>query len=326
MKVSVVMATFNGTAFLHEQLESILAGELTPDELIIVDDRSTDGTVELAKRICLQYPSVNVEILQNEVNVGPSRTFMRAVAKSTGDILFFADQDDVWNANKIKSFVDLFAEQEGLLMAYSDGNIVHAGLEATGRTIFSSRNKAHLDQGGDRAPLEVAANPDIKGCTMALNAPYARALFDKSDPASVEYWGHDHWAALFAYGLGTVAVINAPLIKHRIHGGNASAGMRFNPFNAAHRRDYLKKARAQGSTYYVGRYESAITHTLLSEREFSRPLLDALHTLRSISERRRDLRTLPLPRRFCAAWKLKQEGVYTRFYNGFYTLLRDTFL
>lgn len=326
MKVSVLMATFNGTAFLQQQLESILEGERLPDELIIVDDRSTDGTLELAQRTCLKYPSVHTVILQNEQNTGPSRTFMRAVANSTGDLLFFADQDDVWSSEKIKSFVGLFGEQEDLLMAYSDGTIVNADMDATGRTIFSTRNKAHLDQGGDRSPLEIVANPDIKGCTMALNGSFARRLFDKSDPASVEYWGHDHWAALFAYGLGKVAVINDPLIDHRIHGSNASAGMRFNPFNAAHRRDYLKKVRDQGNTYFVGRYRAALDQALRSEERFSAPLLEALQTLMSISERRSDLHKLPLLRRGYAAWKLHREGLYTRFYNGFYTFLRDAFL
>ena len=147
MSVSVLMATFNGTAFLQEQLTSILEGEGLPDELIIVDDCSSDGTVELAKRTCLQYPKVHTVLLQNESNMGPSRTFMRAVAHSTGDLLLFADQDDVWLPGKIKAFVDHFAERTGLLMAYSDGCIVNEDLDATGHTIFSTRNKAHLEQG-----------------------------------------------------------------------------------------------------------------------------------------------------------------------------------
>ena len=326
MKVSVLMATFNGTAFLQEQLASILEGERLPDELIIVDDCSSDGTVELTKRTCLQYPSVHTVLLQNESNMGPSRTFMRAVAHSSGDLLLFADQDDVWLPRKIKSFVDHFAERTGLLMAYSDGSIVNAAMEATGHSIFSTRNKAHLDQGGDRAPLEVAANPDIKGCTMALDGQFTRSLFAETDPAFVGYWGHDHWAALFAYGMGPVDVINAHLIKHRIHGGNASAGMRFNPFSAAHRRDYLKKVRGQGNTYFVERYGAALAQATQFGTRFSPALLEALHTLVNISERRQDLRSLSFPRRFGAAWKLYREGVYTKFYNGIYTLLRDTLL
>lgn len=326
MKVSVLMATYNGAAYLGEQLKSILEGDRPLDELVIVDDGSSDGTLAMARRICEGYPSVSLVIRENANNIGASSTFARAVKESSGDLVLFADQDDIWMPGKIKAFEDLFTEHPELLMAYSDGDIMDAAMQPTGRTIFSTRNKAHLERGGDRLPLEVAANPDIKGCTMALNGSFARRIFAEIDPASLAHWGHDHWAALFAYGLGPVEVIAAPFIKHRIHGGNASAGMRFNPLNAAHRRRYLKKAREQGGSYFVDRYKVAIDHARRSGTEFSPALLQALEVMLAISERRRDLRLLSFLRRVGAAWQLHREGVYDRYYNGIFTLLRDTLL
>lgn len=323
MKVSVLMATYNGAAYLHEQLRSILEGVRPPDELIIVDDGSSDGTAALVQHVCEGYPSMTLVIRMNASNLGASPTFGRAVMESSGDIVLFADQDDVWSPGKIKAFVNLFMERPEILMAYSDGDIVDTASQPTGRTIFTTRNKAHLGQGGGRSPEEVAANPDIKGCTMALNGPFARRLFTEIDPAALAHWGHDHWAALFAYGLGPVAVIAEPLIKHRIHGGNASAGMRFNPLNSAHRQRYLRKAREQGRSYFVDRYKIAIEHALKMGTEFSPPLLGALETMLAISERRRDLHSLPFLRRIAGAWRLLRKGVYHRYYNGIFTLLRD---
>ncbi|MBK8339049.1 MAG: glycosyltransferase [Flavobacteriales bacterium] len=326
MTVSVVMATYNGAAYVQEQVDSILTNERPPDELLVVDDGSSDGTMEVLNAIAAKHPSLRVEVLRNERNIGATLTFVRAVLGSTGDIVLFADQDDSWHAHKIGVLLKCFTDRPGLLMAYSDGSITNAALQPDGRSIFSTRNKAHLALGAARDAQEIAANPDIKGCTMALDGAFARRLFGESDPAFAHYWGHDHWAALFALGLGPVEVVLEPLILHRFHGRNASGAVRFNPFSAALRRQYLRAVRAQEADHFVMRYRLAITQAQRFGATFSPMLLEALKELLHLSEQRRDLRTLPTLARIRAALRIHRRGAYDRHYNGVYTLLRDIFL
>ncbi|MBP6391832.1 MAG: glycosyltransferase [Flavobacteriales bacterium] len=326
MKVSVVMATYNGAAYVQEQIDSILTNERPPDELIMVDDGSSDGTLAVLNAVAAMHPTLRVVVLRNERNIGATLTFVRAVLESTGDVVLFADQDDRWHANKIGLLVKCFTDRPGLLMAYSDGSITNAALQPDGRSIFSTRNKAHLALGAARDAQEIAANPDIKGCTMALDGAFARRLFEESDPAFARYWGHDHWAALFALGLGPVDVVREPLLLHRFHRRNSSGAVRFNPFSAAQWRQYVSRARAQEADHFVMRYRLAIAQARRFGALFAPTLLKALGELLRLSEQRRDLRNLEPLARIRAGLRIHRSGAYHRHYNGVFTLLRDLFL
>ena len=96
--ISVCMATFNGGKFIREQLESILS-QLPPDaEIIIADDGSTDDTL-------LVVDSLNesrIRVLPAERHLGVIYNFERALRASKGEIVFLADQDDVWLPGKVE--------------------------------------------------------------------------------------------------------------------------------------------------------------------------------------------------------------------------------
>jgi glycosyltransferase involved in cell wall biosynthesis len=326
MKISVLMATHNGAKHVEEQLMSILSGSRLPDEMVIVDDGSTDRTPALVQAMVHAWPDLQWVFSNNGSNLGASLTFANAVKLSTGDLLFFADQDDVWAANKAECFETLFSNKPELLMAYSDGSIVDQDLRPTGQTIFSTRKHADLQAGGSRQALDIAANPDIKGCTMALNGAFARTLFAGTDKRAFACWGHDHWAALFAYGLGEVAVIGQELILHRFHAKNTSAATRFNPANPEHWSKYIRAAKQQGIHYFVDRYTMALERVEQYTPEFSGNLTDALARMLAISKDRRDMRSLALPGRLRKAWGMYRAGVYRKHYNGLFTLLRDIWL
>lgn len=322
MTCSVVMATYNGSAYVQEQLTSILEGHRVPDELIVVDDLSTDGTVDIVRNTLAAYPQVRFLLLQNDVNIGASKTFLKGIAQSTGDVVFLADQDDRWAPEKVARMMVIFQKRHDTCMAYSDGTITDAALGPDGRTIFSSRSKAHLERGADRDPHEVAVDPDIKGCTMALNGSFARDLVGDSDPDVALYWGHDHWLALMALGTGRVHVVPEQLILHRFHGRNTSSAVRFNALSIAHWRKYWRAARKQTLDHFTERYRRAVQQ---AERipHFSPALLGALRDLLAVSMRRRTLAGKALPGRLRDAFRLYREGIYHRYYNGALTFLRD---
>src|ERR1035441_10068805 len=111
------MCTYNGAAFVGAQLESILAQSRSPDEIILCDDGSTDGTVDVVKKISDKYPD-KIKIFQNERRLGSCRNFERAIRLITGDLIFLSDFDDVWFPEKVATMIRVFAEDPGFVMAY----------------------------------------------------------------------------------------------------------------------------------------------------------------------------------------------------------------
>jgi glycosyltransferase involved in cell wall biosynthesis len=127
---SVLMTTYNGERFIEEQLRSILEQTIRDGELIIVDDCSTDTTIQKILTVLKTYSGavsidhvpgddssahisglvfeylINkgwiIRLYVNEHNLGWMRNFHNGIGYVTGEIIYFADQDDIWNKNKIE--------------------------------------------------------------------------------------------------------------------------------------------------------------------------------------------------------------------------------
>lgn len=111
MNTSVVLSTYNGRKFIIPQLESIRKQVRQPDEVLIFDDRSTDDTVELVKKYIDEHKLNNSwTILVNSENKGWRRNFIEGIWKSSGEIVFTCDQDDIWRSDKIKVMAGLMEE------------------------------------------------------------------------------------------------------------------------------------------------------------------------------------------------------------------------
>jgi glycosyltransferase involved in cell wall biosynthesis len=115
--VSIAMCTFNGEAFLIQQLNSLAAQTHQPDEIIICDDASNDKSVAIAQAFA-KDSGLNVRIHRNDKNLGYVKNFEQAIGRCTQDLIFLCDQDDLWHPEKIKQMVDVFdAEPEvGLVL------------------------------------------------------------------------------------------------------------------------------------------------------------------------------------------------------------------
>ena len=95
--ISVCIATYNGEKYLAEQLDSILLQVSEEDELIISDDGSTDHTLEILRTYAANYPQI--QLLQGP-GQGVIANFAFALTHTKGEVIFLADQDDVWLPNK----------------------------------------------------------------------------------------------------------------------------------------------------------------------------------------------------------------------------------
>ncbi len=99
LTVSVVVATYYGEKYLAEQLQSILDQDYAPLEVIISDDGSTDGTMEIARRFA--ECDARVRVFRNEGPHGASANFYSAMRRAKGDFIAISDQDDIWLPQKL---------------------------------------------------------------------------------------------------------------------------------------------------------------------------------------------------------------------------------
>lgn len=220
-KVSVAMCTFNGAAFVEAQLESILAQSRSPDEIILCDDGSTDGTIDVAKKISSKYPD-KIRIIRNERRLGCCRNFESAVSLVTGDIIFLSDQDDFWFPDKVASMLRVFAEDPDVVMAYSDAVLTDGDLRPTG-TVFNRRKDTDLRK--TPSLQQLSRGVAFNGPMMAFHSRLKPFVIPFS-PLSLQ-WTHDHWIGFIAYAVGKIGVIERPLVYYRRHGKNEGGDAEF---------------------------------------------------------------------------------------------------
>lgn len=102
MSISVVVTTYNGAAFVVEQLESIFRQTKQPDEVLIFDDCSSDNTVEIVNEFIVNNNLSHWILEVNKTNKGWKENFKQGLLKARGDIVFPCDQDDIWRADKLE--------------------------------------------------------------------------------------------------------------------------------------------------------------------------------------------------------------------------------
>lgn len=102
MKTSVVLSAYNGEKFILEQLESIRIQTVPVDEVIILDDCSTDNTAKICQDFITQHSLSHWHVEVNDKNKGFVQNFYAGFQKATGEIIFICDQDDIWRSNKVE--------------------------------------------------------------------------------------------------------------------------------------------------------------------------------------------------------------------------------
>lgn len=96
--ISVCIATYNGERYIRQQIESIVCQLNVDDEIIVSDDGSTDGTLDIVKGI----GDKRINIIEGPGRKSPILNFECALKASKGDFIFLSDQDDVWKPDKVE--------------------------------------------------------------------------------------------------------------------------------------------------------------------------------------------------------------------------------
>lgn len=222
--LSVALCTFNGEHYLAEQLQSIIDQSLPPDEIVICDDRSTDGTVDLINRFTVTA-CVPIRLFVQDTTVGVVRNFESALSKCRGDMIALSDQDDVWLPDKLAHSVAALAKAMTNGSAYRP-LLVHTDLrivDETKRTLADSFFAfQEIDPASDQSLARLLLENSVTGCTMLFNS----RLRDLALPIPPAALMHDWWISLVAAANGGVIVLPEATILYRQHGGNAVGARR----------------------------------------------------------------------------------------------------
>ena len=227
IRASVAMAVYNGEQYIREQIDSILEQLGPKDELVISYDKSTDATKEIIDDY--EKNDHRVRVIENN-HPGIQNNFNNAVMACQGEYIFLSDQDDFWLDGKVDRVLSEF-QKTGADLVVHDGYFTNDKLEPLGRTMFEI-------YGTSDSPVRNIVKCTYWGCCMAFRATMRKTVCPFPNRHKV---GHDLWIGVLAGIHGKIARVNTCLIKHRIHGNNATTSRRRLPTIIQHRLTLLSQ-------------------------------------------------------------------------------------
>ncbi len=224
-EVQILMAVYNGSDFLGEQIDSIIEQTYTNWELLISDDGSKDSSLQIICEYCNRDPRIRL-CLENERYGSAKAHFMALTKIANAPYVMYADQDDVWDRDKIETTLGSLKQQEeaeqGLpLLACTDLRVVDTDLRLIHPSMlqYSNMDASTLDFG------YFLASCITTGCTMAINRPLLKLLQKECKTNSIIM--HDWWASLIASAFGKVIYLNKQTISYRQHRSNSVGAEKF---------------------------------------------------------------------------------------------------
>ena len=219
MKTSVIIATYNGSKFIEEQFDSILAQSVQPDEVVITDDGSKDNTREVVQRYIDEHGlSGRWHLHVNEKNKGYARNFLDGAMLTTGDIVFFCDQDDIWTSDRVKKMSEVMEKNPKINLLCS--NLEPFYYEEDTRKWSEKDLKAMKTDGS----LEMCdLTPEYfhlkrSGCTMCIRKTFLEEIM----PYWTANWPHDDFVWKMAVVSSSCAILHFISMRRRMHSNNAT--------------------------------------------------------------------------------------------------------
>jgi glycosyltransferase involved in cell wall biosynthesis len=209
MPVSVVMAVYNGRKYLVEQIESVLNQLEAEDELVVVDDASSDGSATFVREL----NSPRIRLYVNPQNIGVLRTFERALRLARHDLIFLCDQDDIWLPGKRTAYVNAFENDSEVCIVISDAELIDGSGNLLSKSYMTS-----CRGGFDGSLLGTLWRNRYLGCAMAVRGSLLRIAL----PIPIRAPMHDMWLGALGRMFGRITYLSRPYQRYRRHGGNAS--------------------------------------------------------------------------------------------------------
>ncbi len=326
LNVSVALCTHNGARFLREQVRSICLQTLPPVEIVLSDDASRDGSVEVVRAAVAEcaaerpgQPPIALRIFENTTALRVVKNFEQAISACASELIALSDQDDVWRPERLALMVARFAQDDNLLLLHTDARLVDSQRHDLGQTLFHALEVTPSElarvHAGNAFDVLLRRNL-VTGATTV----FRRSLLADALPLPVE-WVHDEWLGIVASTTARVDLLEQPLIEYRQHESN-QIGARRDTF-----KEKVRKALASRGNTHV---ERAVKAELLLARLLQmgdRVPPEVVKKVRSKIEHQRFRAALPASRLARCGPILREAmtGRYDTFGRGVRGVVRDLF-
>ena len=214
--IAVLLATYNGENYLRQQLDSLLNQTFADFRIVVHDDGSTDGTIDILNEYRDNNPE-KIELLHGQSCGSAKANFLWMLKKEEADVYFFCDQDDVWHEAKIEKSLKALGDLSEPACVFSDMWVVDENLNEISDSFIRYIGR----EPGNTAYTQILIDNPAAGCTMCFN----RALRDltvellpKLDLENIPM--HDALVLALASITGEVKAIDEPLVYYRQTGNN----------------------------------------------------------------------------------------------------------
>lgn len=202
------MATFNGAAYLREQLDSLLRQTYAHWQLIVHDDGSTDDTLLILDEYRRMDPRITV-MDDGIVGLGPAGNFLHLMQYVNSEYYLFCDQDDIWLEEKVERQLSVISQCEGPAVVYSNSYLyVDGNITSKTSTVIHPRSLRDT----------LFFNSGIQGCAVLFN----HSLMERLRPFPSVVAMHDHLITMGAATFGQLIYLDQSLVLYRQHPRNAT--------------------------------------------------------------------------------------------------------
>lgn len=198
--LSVVVCTYNGANYLRQQLDSLFAQTLMPDEIVLHDDGSTDGTLEIAEEYrqrAFRLSGLDFRIISNKGPHGVNGNFFGALSAARGEYIAICDQDDIWEPTKLDRQMQMMSP--GVLLC----GCISRPFSTDGSPVSTDDRPANL------SPLRMMYVGMMPGHTLLIHRDILRYL-----PRG-DFFMYDLQLQMVAALLGRLAYVPEVLVHQR---------------------------------------------------------------------------------------------------------------
>lgn len=265
----MALCTYNGEKYILEQLTSIVHQTVLPNEIVICDDNSSDSTVSLIDSFIQTHKNsgIDFKFVTNATGRGVTKNFENAIKRTTGEIIFLCDQDDIWMDNKIETILSTF-ENHDVKLVFHDAQLLMQNentFVAFEKTLYSGGIFQNFESSFVRIDKEKYLNTVLSGCFIqGMCMAFKRELMKLAYPFPVSRRNHDAWILFCAIFEDSCIAIKDVLSLYRIHNNNLCG---------------LDEYKAQKSiSLRISTYDQRSMDDIMGDYYWCRRVIEVLHS------------------------------------------------